>query len=49
MGRGGFGGQTFDYPVMLAGSVLTIIPVAIVFLVFQRFFVRGVAASRIRG
>ena len=45
LGRGGAGGQSFDYPVMMAGSILTIIPVAIVFVVFQRYFVRGVASS----
>ncbi|GAA2366496.1 carbohydrate ABC transporter permease [Dactylosporangium salmoneum] len=49
LGRGGAGGQTYDYPVMMAGSSLTIIPVAIVFIVFQRFFVRGVAASGVKG
>jgi multiple sugar transport system permease protein len=49
LGRGGAGGQTFDYPVMMAGSIMTIIPVAIIFIIFQRFFVRGVAASGIKG
>jgi multiple sugar transport system permease protein len=49
LGHGGAGGQTWDYPVMLTGSILTIIPVAIVFVVFQRFFVRGIATSGIKG
>jgi multiple sugar transport system permease protein len=49
LGRGGAGGQSYDYPVMMAGSVLTIIPVAIIFIIFQRFFVRGVAASGVKG
>ena len=49
LGRGGAGGQSFDYPVMMAGSILTIIPVAIVFVVFQRFFVRGVASGGVKG
>ncbi|WP_432839637.1 carbohydrate ABC transporter permease [Dactylosporangium sp. CA-092794] len=49
LGRGGAGGQSYDYPVMMAGSILTIIPVAVVFIVFQRFFVRGVAASGVKG
>ena len=49
LGRGGAGGQSFDYPVMMAGSILTIIPVAIVFVVFQRYFVRGVASSGVKG
>lgn len=34
---------------MMAGSILTIIPVAVVFIVFQRFFVSGVAASGVKG
>ncbi|MEV4510232.1 carbohydrate ABC transporter permease [Dactylosporangium sp. NPDC049525] len=49
LGRGGAGGQSFDYPVMMAGSILTIIPVAIVFVIFQRYFVRGVASSGVKG
>ena len=49
LGKGGAGGQSFDYPVMMAGSILTIIPVAIIFIIFQRFFVRGVAASGVKG
>ncbi|WP_117208767.1 carbohydrate ABC transporter permease [Allorhizocola rhizosphaerae] len=48
LGRGGAGGQTFDYPVMLAGSMLTIIPLAIVFIVLQRFFVRGATTGAIK-
>ena len=35
--------------LMMAGSLLTIIPVAIIFIVFQRFFVRGVASSGVKG
>jgi len=49
LGRGGAGGQTFDYPVMLAGSMLTILPLAIVFIVLQRFFTRGVMAGAVKG
>lgn len=49
LGRGGAGGQTWDYPVMLAGSVLTILPVAVIFIVLQRFFVRGIAAGAVKG
>ncbi|GAA3220246.1 carbohydrate ABC transporter permease [Dactylosporangium siamense] len=49
LGRGGAGGQSFDYPVMMAGSILTIIPVAIVFVIFQRYFVRSVASSGVKG
>lgn len=46
--RGAFG-QSLDFPLLLGGSLLTIIPVAIVFFVFQRYFVQGVAASGVKG
>jgi len=49
LGRGGAGGQTWDYPVMLAGSILTILPVAVIFIVLQRFFVRGIASGAVKG
>jgi multiple sugar transport system permease protein len=49
LGRGGAGGQSYDYPVMMAGSLLTILPVAIIFIVFQRFFVRSIADSGVKG
>jgi multiple sugar transport system permease protein len=47
--RGGAVGQSLDFPILLAGSILTIIPVAIVFIIFQRFFVSGVAATGVKG
>jgi multiple sugar transport system permease protein len=49
LGRGGAGGQTYDYPVMLAGSMLTILPLAIVFIVLQRFFTRGIMSGAVKG
>lgn len=42
-------GQSFDAPLLLAASVLTTIPVAIVFFSFQRYFIQGVAASGVKG
>jgi ABC-type glycerol-3-phosphate transport system permease component len=33
----------------MAASMLTIIPVAVVFAFFQRYFVQGVAASGVKG
>lgn len=38
-----------DYAWIMAASVCSLIPVVIVFLSFQRFFVEGVAASGIKG
>jgi multiple sugar transport system permease protein len=42
-------GQTWDYPVMMAGSMLTILPLAIVFIVLQRFFVGGMTSGALKG
>lgn len=45
----GQAGQALDFPLILGGSMLTTIPVAIVFFTFQRYFVSGVAASGVKG
>jgi multiple sugar transport system permease protein len=42
-------GQARDFPFELAGSILTTVPVAIVFFTFQRYFVQGVAATGVKG
>ena len=42
-------GEAPPWNTILAGSVITIIPIAIVFFVFQRYFVQGVAASGTKG
>lgn len=42
-------GQARDFPFELAGSMLSTLPVAIVFFAFQRYFVQGVAASGVKG
>lgn len=38
-----------NWPVMMAGAVVTTIPMALVFFAFQRFFVEGVTTSGIKG
>ena len=43
-----YGGQG-DYGLILAGAVLSAIPVIIVFVVFQRYFVEGGADSAVKG
>jgi multiple sugar transport system permease protein len=42
-------GESLNTPVAMAGSMLTTLPVLIVFLVFQRFFIQGVAATGVKG
>jgi multiple sugar transport system permease protein len=38
-----------DYPNMMAIAVITTVPMAIVYLIFQRFFVEGQVSSGIKG
>ncbi len=45
----GAGGENLDFPVLMAGSLVTTIPVAIIFFSFQRYFISGVAASGVKG
>jgi multiple sugar transport system permease protein len=37
------------WPPLMAGSLIAIIPVLVVFVIFQRYFVAGVAAAGIKG
>lgn len=46
--RGAFG-EAPPWNTILAGSIITTIPIAIIFFTFQRFFVQGVAASGTKG
>ena len=45
----GASGENLDFPLLMAGSLLTTIPVAIIFFAFQRHFISGVAASGVKG
>jgi multiple sugar transport system permease protein len=42
-------GESLNTPVAMAGSMLTTLPVLLVFLVFQRYFIQGVAATGVKG
>lgn len=46
--RGAFG-EAPPWNTILAGSIITTIPIAVIFFVFQRYFVQGVAASGMKG
>ena len=37
-----------NWPYLMAASVLATLPIAFLFLVFQRFFVRGVATTGLK-
>lgn len=43
------GQYSTDYAYIMAASVVALIPVFIIFLAFQRFFVQGVATSGLKG
>ena len=38
-----------DYGLIMAGSVLSLIPVLLVFLCLQKYFVEGVASTGLKG
>jgi multiple sugar transport system permease protein len=38
-----------DIELMMAGSVLTVLPVVVIFLIFQRSYVRGIIAGSVKG
>jgi multiple sugar transport system permease protein len=42
-------GKGSQYPLKLGAALLTIIPVAVIFLVFQRYFVRGANEGSSKG
>jgi multiple sugar transport system permease protein len=46
--QGSFG-QTTPWATVLAGALLTTIPMAIVFFVFQRYFRQGLASAAVKG
>jgi len=47
--RSMFAEYTADYGGVMAGAVLAILPVLVVFLLLQRFFIEGIAMSGIKG
>ena len=46
--RGQFG-NTLIWNLFLAGAVMTTVPLAVVFFVFQRYFVEGISYSGLKG
>jgi multiple sugar transport system permease protein len=46
--QGSFG-QTTPWATVLAGALLTTIPMAVVFFVFQRYFKQGLASAAVKG
>ena len=42
-------GDALQWDLLLTGSVITTLPMAIIFFVFQRFFIEGVTYTGIKG
>jgi multiple sugar transport system permease protein len=38
-----------DTELMMAGAVVTVLPVLLVFIVLQRWYIRGVMAGSVKG
>jgi multiple sugar transport system permease protein len=38
-----------NWPALMAASVIAILPILIVFLVFQRYFIAGITAAGVKG
>ena len=38
-----------NYPVQMAGAVLSILPIVILFIIFQKQFIEGVASTGVKG
>lgn len=38
-----------DWPVLMAGTVIALLPVLVVFLLAQEYFVQGITLSGIKG
>ncbi len=47
--KGGGVGQTLDIGLFLAGSLLMTVPIALIFLVFQRYFVESATHTGVKG
>ena len=43
------GQNSSEYGLIMAASVLSLIPVLIVFLALQKYFVEGIAATGVKG
>ena len=40
---------TTEYPMQMAGAVLAVLPLVVMFFIFQKQFIEGVAQSGIKG
>jgi len=43
------GRYSSDFPMLMAGAIITFIPVVIVYVFFQRQFIKGIVAGSLSG
>ena len=43
------GAHLTDYPLLMAGMVITILPVVVIYLVMQRYIIQGITAGALKG
>jgi len=43
------GAHLTDYPLLMAGMVITVLPVVLIYLVMQRYIIQGVTAGALKG
>ena len=43
------GAHLTDYPLLMAGMVITILPIVLVYLVMQRYIIQGITAGALKG
>ena len=43
------GQYTTQYPMQMAGAVMAVVPLIVLFFIFQKQFIEGVAQSGIKG
>ena len=43
------GARLADYPLLMAGMVITVLPVVCIYLVMQRYIIQGITAGALKG
>ena len=38
-----------EYPLLMAGALMAVIPMLMLFIIFQRYFIRGIASAGVKG
>jgi multiple sugar transport system permease protein len=38
-----------EYPLLMAGALMAVIPMLMLFILFQRYFIQGIASAGVKG